>query len=327
MIELEYRPLVSIVIPAYNATNYLDDAIKSALNQTYKNIEIIVINDGSCDGGETDRLAKSYGDKIKYFYKENGGSSSALNMGIKNMSGEWFSWLSHDDVFYKNKIEKQIGLLNQLYASNKTSIFNHFLVGPADIIDSSGKIVKRSKYKKALKVKKVFDKKESNEILISTPIQFGFYGCSCLIPKSAFEKVGLFNEGLRLLNDVDMWFRLYANGYKPIFIPDALVQERVHSSQISKSIGYSYHNKEQDDFWKISYEWLIRNCEDKLELFVNYGTIAYKKTRYADGKKAFKYVKARKPGYSLALFIKKIVLIPYSAIRELLKKIYLKTFS
>lgn len=66
-------PKVSIVIPVYNGTNYMKDAIDSALNQTYKNCEVIVVNDGSTDHGATARLAKSYGNKIRYFEKENGG--------------------------------------------------------------------------------------------------------------------------------------------------------------------------------------------------------------------------------------------------------------
>jgi glycosyltransferase involved in cell wall biosynthesis len=79
------NPKVSIVIPVYNGSNYLKEAIDSALGQTSKDVEIIVVNDGSNDGGQTEAIAKSYGDKIRYFYKENGGVASALNLGIKNM--------------------------------------------------------------------------------------------------------------------------------------------------------------------------------------------------------------------------------------------------
>ena len=110
-----YRPKISIVIPAYNASNYLAEAIDSALAQTYPNVEIIVVNDGSDDNGSTEQIALSYGDKIRYFSKENGGSSSALNMGIANMTGEWFSWLSHDDLYLPNKLERQIKYLNSLH--------------------------------------------------------------------------------------------------------------------------------------------------------------------------------------------------------------------
>ena len=84
------------------------DKGNSALSQTYKNIEVIVVNDGSNDDGKTEEIALSYGNKIRYFYKENGGVSSALNCGIRAMHGEFFSWLSHDDVYFETKVEKQI---------------------------------------------------------------------------------------------------------------------------------------------------------------------------------------------------------------------------
>ncbi len=78
-------PKVSIVIPVYNGSDFLAHAIDSALSQTYNNIEILVINDGSNDDGTTERVATSYGDKIRYFSKPNGGVASALNMGISKM--------------------------------------------------------------------------------------------------------------------------------------------------------------------------------------------------------------------------------------------------
>ena len=85
-------PLVSIVIPVYNGSNYLKEAIDSALAQTYKNIEVLVINDGSNDDDLTNEIAFSFGDKIKYYKKENGGVSSALNYGISKMKGDYFSY-------------------------------------------------------------------------------------------------------------------------------------------------------------------------------------------------------------------------------------------
>ena len=97
------QPLVSIVIPVFNGEDFLDEAIKSAINQTYRNIEILVINDGSTDG--TEKIANKYEKQIRYFYKENGGVASALNLAIKEMKGEYFSWLSHDDYYDPSKIE------------------------------------------------------------------------------------------------------------------------------------------------------------------------------------------------------------------------------
>ena len=107
------NPKVSIIIPVYNGEMYIKEAIDSALAQTYKNFEVIVVNDGSSD--KTDEICKSYGSKIRYFKKENGGVSTALNLGIKKMNGEYFSWLSHDDLYLPNKIKEQINYLNITY--------------------------------------------------------------------------------------------------------------------------------------------------------------------------------------------------------------------
>ena len=73
------RPRVSIVIPAYNGSDYMKEAIDSALAQTYPDVEVLVVNDGSDDDGRTEAIALSYGDRIRYFRKGNGGVASALN--------------------------------------------------------------------------------------------------------------------------------------------------------------------------------------------------------------------------------------------------------
>ncbi|QQS18926.1 glycosyltransferase family 2 protein [Candidatus Saccharibacteria bacterium] len=105
--KAEDTPKVSIVIPVYNGSNYLREAIDSALAQTYKNVETIVVNDGSTDGGATEKIAKSYGSKIRYYNKENGGVASTLNFGTQKMTGEYFSWLSHDDLYEKERLKSK----------------------------------------------------------------------------------------------------------------------------------------------------------------------------------------------------------------------------
>ena len=80
-----FHPKISIVIPVYNGADFVAEAIDSALNQTYDNVEIIVVNDGSKDN--TEEVVKRYGDKVRYFAKPNGGVSSALNLGIAEMTG------------------------------------------------------------------------------------------------------------------------------------------------------------------------------------------------------------------------------------------------
>src|SRR5215470_19778957 len=127
-------PLVSIVIPVYNGSDYLREALDSALSQTYPHVEILVVNDGSTDAGATEAIARSYGDRIRYFWKPNGHVASALNFGIQQMRGEYFSWLSHDDVYLPDKIKIQMALA--VRATRPTLYYGDFAT-----IDASGKLL------------------------------------------------------------------------------------------------------------------------------------------------------------------------------------------
>jgi glycosyltransferase involved in cell wall biosynthesis len=205
------QPLVSIIIPVYNGANYLREAIDSALAQTYKNTEVLVVNDGSTDGGATEEIVMSYGSRIRYFFKENGGVASALNRGIQEMKGEYFSWLSHDDVYYPDKIEVQIDFLKS--HGNETIV----LYSDFDIIDEKSNILERKKkggFKPDL---------FCIALMVSSPL----HGCDALVPKKCFEQVGVFNEQLTTTNDYDMWFKL-STDYKFIHIPQSLIKGRVH---------------------------------------------------------------------------------------------------
>ena len=319
---MKYAPLVSIVIPAYNAANYLTEAIESALAQTYSNIEVLVVNDGSRDNGETERIALSYGNKIRYFSKTNGGSSSALNAGIKNMHGEWFSWLSHDDLYYPQKIEKQIAYLNELREKNGI-VSNHVIFSGSEQINAEGVVLKRQDQVELYQIKDYLEAINGNQWLIAEPTRYMFHGCSCLIHKSVFDQIGGFDEGLRILNDFDIWYRIYSSDYKIHFIPEVLVKGRVHSKQLSYEIGYSYHNAEQDMFWNRSLEWLITYFPDQFELFFLFGRNAYLKTRNKEGDLAFEKACVLEPQKKATLFLKKYIYKLYAYCRTSAKKLYL----
>ncbi len=322
-----YQPLVSIVIPAYNASNYLNQAIDSALAQSYKNIEILVVNDGSKDDGETERIALSYGDRIRYFHKENGGSSSALNLGIGKMKGEWFSWLSHDDLYYPNKVKKEIDLINELLDNStvtQENLYKNLFFAAANLIDGQGKVIRKESKKKLEKTSKKINCNKGTLNLISNPTQDGFHGCSCLINKKAFDEVGIFDEKLRLLNDMDLWFRFYTAGYIVRFLPEVLVCGRVHSGQVSRSIGFSYHNSEQDMFWNRSLRWLKDNYRGDFDVFYTFGKVAVKKTRFLEGKESLNIAKQIKPTRKIRIFLAKVFLSVYAVGKNFAKKIYLK---
>jgi glycosyltransferase involved in cell wall biosynthesis len=205
---------VSIIIPVYNGGNYLSEAIDSALAQDYSNIEVIVVNDGSNDNNLTESIAKSYGDKIKYLYKSNGGVATALNLAIKEMNGDYFSWLSHDDLYYPNKISAQIGVLSGLPDKEKVILYSNF-----DLINETSQVIGKSD---AIVEPSFF------RYWITT--QSCLHGCSLLIPKRAFIKFGEFSTDLKTTQDYDMWFRM-GSEYKFIGLDACLISGRIHPGQ------------------------------------------------------------------------------------------------
>lgn len=215
------KPKVSIIIPVYKGKKYMKEAIDSALAQTYENLEILVINDGSPDGGATDKIAKSYGDKIKYIYKDNGGVSTVLNLALKEMKGDYFSWLSHDDVYYPSKIEDEVNYL----ITNKLIGKRVILYSDYDLIDENGNLIS-----KAIKDHEMLKEKPEYSLLRGT-----VNGITLLIPKLAFEECGNFDESLICAQDYELWYRMMKKGYEYIHIPKILAKSRFHSNQVTNT--------------------------------------------------------------------------------------------
>ena len=102
---------VSVIIPTYNCDRFISYAINSVLNQSYTNLELIIVDDGSTDN--TTGIIQKYTDRrIRYFHKENGGEPSARNVGIKESRGDYIAWLDADDVFASNILKTYINILN-----------------------------------------------------------------------------------------------------------------------------------------------------------------------------------------------------------------------
>lgn len=222
-----FNPLVSIVIPVYNGSNYLAQAIDSASAQTYKNTEIIVVNDGSNDGGKTREIALSYGDKIRYFEKENGGVATALNIAVENMKGEYFAWLSHDDEFLPHKLADQIVFLQGIDDRENAILFGDFIIHKLH----SGDIYRANS----------LDEKTMNRdpfypwllAFFTSPL----HGCTSLLPRACFGKIGLFDVKRRTTQDYDFFSRLLRNGYRFYYQDKPLIMTRHHSEQGTLSMS------------------------------------------------------------------------------------------
>lgn len=226
-------PLVSIIIPVYNGSDYLDEAISSALAQTYPNVEVIVIDDGSDDQGKTEQIAKAYGERIRYFRKENGGVSSALNLGIQLMRGDYFSWLSHDDIYCEEKIEAEVKAL--LADGGDGSPERKVAYCNFSLIDSQSKPVPNHKAYTAMQ--RSLTAKEALHVVLKNG---SLNGCAFLIPRKLFEECGGFDESLRYAQDALMWYQMFARGYSLTVVPQTLVKNRIHQKQQTQTGRHRY---------------------------------------------------------------------------------------
>ena len=311
----QFKPLVSIIIPVYNGSNYMREAIDSALAQTYTNTEVLVINDGSCDNGATEAIAREYGDKIRYFYIENGGVSTALNTGIRNMTGDYFSWLSHDDVYTPDKVEKSVEALSKIEDK-------HTLVCCACMhIDKDSKPLKGNRIRKTKK------REETTlcswgESLMQILVHGTMNGCALLIHKEIFEKVGLFDETLRFNQDSFMWNKIFLKGYGMLCIPDVCVKGRIHAKQLTQT-GQSIFRKDCEKMSKFLIPELVSISTKKINYLLAY--IKYH-AKYGNAKVvdiACVYAK-RNELISLKDAIDIFAWRVYGNVRPLLRKVYYK---
>ena len=311
---MQFQPLVSIIIPVYNGSNFVSEAIESALNQTYKNIEIIVVNDGSCDDGATEQIALSYGDKIRYICKENGGVSSALNLGIANMRGDYFSWLSHDDLYKPEKLEKQVELLCK-YGSENAVVYCE-----AENVNASRECISGGARKKELEI----GKNEYFTVLKSLCKRGSYNGCAFLIPKEALDKAGPFDETLRYSQDAFMWLRIFFCGYDLLYTDEVYVCNRIHGGQLTQR-GRAIFYK---DRYSISQEIIPRIVAEKeyaSELLYAYASY-HARMNCSNVLKECLRVGKQNRLMSLAKRFKLRCIALYGKIRPSIRRIYYKLF-
>lgn len=209
-------PKISVIIPTFNNSHFIIDAIRSIINQTYAEYEIIVINDGSID--DTEEALKPYYHKIRYFYKNNGGVASARNYGIKESKGDYIAFLDSDDYWLTQKLE-EVNKFIINYPSIGLFYSNAYQVG------RTGKVIGVFKSQD-------FDSKLYFKILLNNFIP----ASSVVVKKEVFDTCGLFFEHFEAAaggEDWDMWIRI-AKKYKIKLIDKPLICYRVHQSNVSK---------------------------------------------------------------------------------------------
>lgn len=221
---MSYSPLVTIVIPVYNGEKYLEAAIQSALAQTYGNIEILVVSDGSNDRSE--EIARRFEPRIRFLKKKNGGVSSALNLALKEMNGKWLSWLSHDDVYYAEKVETQIVGIEKYAREHNIAPEDVVCCCANDRIDARGNHVKRRP-----RLSPNFD--SAQDALIYQIGNYSICGCCVLASKRLYCEMGGFNEENRTCSDAELWYRMMLKGHNFYFMDNVLVHSRQHKGMVS----------------------------------------------------------------------------------------------
>ena len=215
-------PNISVIVPAYNCAQYLPEAIKSILGQTYQDFEIIVIDDGSTDHTRAivEEYQKRYPEKIRYIYQENQGLACARNAGLRNARGEYIALLDADDQWLPERLEAGVRALE---------IDNGIgLVHSDTIIISKEEGPLNKKWKKKYKM--------SGHIFLSLFLRKTHISCpTVLFRKECCARVGLFDENLTRLGceDRELWLRI-AQKYKIVYINKILACYRVSKNSMSR---------------------------------------------------------------------------------------------
>lgn len=206
--------LVSVIIPAYNQGHFLAEAVDSVLAQTYTEVEVIVVDDGSTDN--TVDVAQAYTDpRVRYVYKENGGLSSARNEGLRHAQGAYIAYLDSDDCFLPDKLTILLGAIAREPELG-------FVAGQTIPVDEHGN-----------HVGKLFDTplpSNLKELLLGNPLHVG----SVLVRRSWQDQVGFFDETLRSYEDWDMWLRLAQAGCRMLYVPLPVSLYRFHTAQMTR---------------------------------------------------------------------------------------------
>ena len=206
---------VSVIIPVYNGDRYLSEAIESVLGQTYRDWEIIAVDDGSTDNSP--QILRQYGDKIQYLSQANLGVAASRNAGLSAATGEFVAFLDQDDILLPHKLATQVELLEQ-----------NFALGMANsgwqIIDDAGNI--RAAVEPWHKIPNL----DAANLIIWKPVFLG----AMLFRRSWLKRLAGFNPNLSQTPDVELVMRLAKMGCPAAWVEQTTVQYRQHEANASK---------------------------------------------------------------------------------------------
>jgi glycosyltransferase involved in cell wall biosynthesis len=216
--------LVSVIITCYNKEKYITETVRSVLSQTYENLEIIIINDGSTDNSsEVIKRIKDH--RLRLFEFENGGANRSRNRALKLVNGDLVAFLDGDDIWHKSKIEKQLKLMKEC---NYDMCFCNY-----DTIDDSSQInhtffkVEFLDFSYKILTEKIL---EGNFILGSAS--------SVIVRKNILDTIGFFDEDLKWGDDWEYWMRIVFATEKITFLDEILTYIRFGIEQVQTTLNH-----------------------------------------------------------------------------------------
>ncbi len=213
------EPLVSVIVPTFNGAKHIGATIDSILAQTYRNLEVLVIDDGSTD--DTPEVVRRYGSPVHYVQQSNAGTAAARNTGVRQSRGEIIALLDHDDLWLPRKLELQVPRF--LSAPEVGLVF----AGIEFFLHDTGRVTATYFPAEELDAHDLL----AHEVL---PIQ------TVMFRRTAFEQVGPFDTALRGTDDWDMSIRM-ASQFRVIGVPETLARVRLHETQQGHNQERMFH--------------------------------------------------------------------------------------
>jgi glycosyltransferase involved in cell wall biosynthesis len=213
--------LVSVVLATYNSERFLAEAVRSILAQTYTNLELIVVDDGSTDG--TRDLVDGFlaDGRVKYVYQKNAGQPSADNAGIAQARGSFIAFNDADDVWMPDKLERQMPLFDH---SRRVGV----VYSPLLYIDEAGEPVSMWPMSR-------YGGRVTDQLFVTNFVSFS----SAIVRRECFDTVGLFDEHLAQAYDYDLWLRI-STEFEFALLDEPTVYYRVWPGQMSRNFRQRY---------------------------------------------------------------------------------------
>jgi len=248
--------MISVVIPAFNAGRFIKRTIDSILAQTYRDYEIIVVDDGSADN--TAEVVKSYGPKVRYIYQENAGDGPARNTGIRAAKGEWIAFLDHDDEWLPEKLELQMELVSR-HPELRWCGTNRY--------QSDGKrraaVGNTEAIQKALGSDDYFE----NYFAAVTKGLCPVITSTMLVHKEVFEQIGVFDSCWLRSADLDTWWRTGYRFPKIGYLPQPLVIVHLDAVNVVSAKYRSLSKRGEQARKLIAHHLELANEQGRLEEF------------------------------------------------------------